>query len=265
MSEAAFAGLNARAFDAVTRAVDDGLPVEGDKISNVVRKALESGQLAVKHAEGKLAINAGLVRLADFTASSAAADLSVSSTLDLTDGAMDARLVLSGPQANGRPDIFMALKGPVTAPSRNIDVSALTGWLTLRSVENQAKRLKALQQAAPPPATEHPAPPQHEPSAKRESPPQAASAAVENPGANSIIAPPPKREPVRPAKKRAPSRPKLDPPPIAKREPAPVVHHRAPLHPRPQRAPSLPAPIDIHPLPVPGGIVAPEASVGPQR
>ena len=267
MNDAAFAGLNPRAFDAVTRAVDDGLPIEGGKISNVVRKALESGHLSVKHAEGKLAINAGLVRLGDFTASSAAANLSLSSTLDLTDGTMDARLVLSGPQADGRPDIFMALKGPVAAPSRNIDVSALTGWLTLRSVENQAKRLKALQQAAPPPPspTQYAAPPKQEPSAKSESPSEAASAAVENPGITSIIAPPPQREPTRPAKKRAPSRPKPNPPPIAKREPAPAIRHRAPLHPRPQRAPTLPAPIDIHPLPVPEGIVAPEASVGPQR
>ncbi|MEP7030911.1 MAG: hypothetical protein ABI830_08260, partial [Pseudolabrys sp.] len=55
--------------------------------------------------------------------------------------------------------IFMALRGSVAVPVRSIDVSALTGWLTLRAVDNQAKQLQALEaasrQAAPPvPKTE---------------------------------------------------------------------------------------------------------------
>ncbi len=267
VNNAAFAGLDPRAFDAVTRAVDDGLPVDGDKISNVVHRAMESGQLAVKGAEGKLAINAGLVRLADFTATSADSEFSFSSTLDLTDGAMDARLVLSGSKASGRPDIFMSLKGPVTSPARNIDVSALTGWLTLRSVENQAKRLKALQQAAPPPAPvpQQATPPKTGPapkSGKNASAPEAARVTVESP-TSALNAGPPKREPTRPVRKRSPSHPKQNPPPIATREQAPVVHHRATPH--RQQAPALPAPIDIHPLPVPQDIIAPEASVGRQR
>jgi hypothetical protein len=50
----------------------------------------------------------------------------------------------------------MALGGSVAAPARTIDVSALSGWLTLRAVENQAKRLQTIERAAPkaePPAT----------------------------------------------------------------------------------------------------------------
>ena len=39
----------------------------------------------------------------------------------------------------------MVLKGPLLSPSRTIDVSALTGWLTLRAVENQAKKLEAIE------------------------------------------------------------------------------------------------------------------------
>ncbi|MEJ2623908.1 MAG: AsmA-like C-terminal region-containing protein, partial [Pseudolabrys sp.] len=157
LKDASFAGLNPQAFDAVTRAVDDGLPVEGDKISELVRRALESGALPVKQAQGKLAVNAGLVQLDDFSASSPDASLSLTSSFDLTDGTVDARLVLSSAKEKGGPDIFMVLKGPATSPTRSIDVSALTGWLTLRSVENQAKRLKALQQAAPPLAPNQPA------------------------------------------------------------------------------------------------------------
>jgi large subunit ribosomal protein L24 len=79
--------------------------------------------------------------------------LSLAGNLDLTDGSIAARLVLSGSSqaAGARPDIFMALKGSVTAPSRSIDVSALTGWLTLRAVENQTKQLREIESASPQP------------------------------------------------------------------------------------------------------------------
>ncbi len=266
MKNATFAGLNPRAFDAVTDVVDAGLSIKGDEISNVVRKALESGQLAAEHAEGDLTVTAGLLRLADFTAKGSAADLSLTSTLDLTDGTIDARLVLSGSEASGRPDIFMSLKGPVTSPAREIDVSALTGWLTLRSVENQAKRLKALQQAAPPPALQQATPPRAEPATRSEkaeknsAAPARADATVESP-TSALNAAPPKRERAPPANARQPLRQKQIPaqqnsPSAAKRESAP---------PRRQQAPSLPAPINIHPLTAPGDIIAPEPSLGGQR
>ncbi len=263
LKNAAFAGLNPRAFDAVTDVVDAGLSVNGDEISNIMRKALESGQFAVKRAEGKLAANAGLVRLSDFAASSDDAELAISSTLDLTDSTLDARLVLSGSKASGRPDIFMALKGPVTLPARTIDVSALTGWLTLRSVENQAKRLKALQHAPPPAAPDvkrQPAQPMSGPSDKSQSPSEAATAGSPTSALNAETPPHPS---VRPAQKRVPLQPKPNPPPVARRDAAPASQHPAPD--RPRRAPALPAPIDIHPLPAPEAIVAPEVSVGPQR
>jgi large subunit ribosomal protein L24 len=41
----------------------------------------------------------------------------------------------------------VALNGPLAAPARSIDVSALTGWLTLRAVDNQAKQLRELENA----------------------------------------------------------------------------------------------------------------------
>ena len=147
--DAQFAGLDPRAFDAVTRAVDQGLAIDAARISDVVSKALDSGQLTVKHAEGTIAVSAGQVRLGNVTADSTDATLSLAGNLDLTDGSIDARLVLSGSgqAAGARPDIFMALKGPLAAPARNIDVSALTGWLTLRAVENQAKQLREIENA----------------------------------------------------------------------------------------------------------------------
>ena len=149
LSDAQFAGLDPRAFDAVTRAVDQGLAIDAVRISDVVSKALDSGQLAVKRAEGTIAVSAGQVRLSNVTADSKDAALSLAGNLDLTDGSLDARLMLSGSgqAAGARPDIFMALKGPVAAPARSIDVSALTGWLTLRAIENQSRQLREIENA----------------------------------------------------------------------------------------------------------------------
>jgi hypothetical protein len=46
------------------------------------------------------------------------------------------------------------LKGPINAPKRTIDAAALANWLALRAVEQQAKKLDALEgrEASPPPA-----------------------------------------------------------------------------------------------------------------
>jgi AsmA-like protein len=148
LSDAQFAGLDPRAFDTVTHAVDQGFVIDQTRISDLAGKALQSGNLPVKRAQGDLAIGAGQVRLSKFTADSSGAQLSAAGGLDLTTGLIDGRLVLSGAsEAGPRPDIFIALKGPVTAPERAIDVSALTGWLTLRSIEDESKKIRAIEQA----------------------------------------------------------------------------------------------------------------------
>jgi len=153
LSDAQFAGLDPRAFDAITRALDQGMAIDAVRISDVVSKALDSGQLAVKRAEGTIAVSAGQMRLSNVTADSKDAALSLAGNLDLTDGSIDARLVLSGSgqaagtKPNNLPDIFMTLKGPLATPARSIDVSALTGWLTLRAIENQSRQLRELENA----------------------------------------------------------------------------------------------------------------------
>jgi hypothetical protein len=151
LTDGQFAGLDPRAFDAVTRAVDQGLPIDAIRIGDVVRKALDSGQLLVKRADGKLTISAGQTRLSEVAIDSKDAELSLSGSADLTDGSIGARLVLSGSgrAAGARPDIFMALQGPAAAPSRMIDVSALAGWLTLRAIENQTRQLRVIEGQSP--------------------------------------------------------------------------------------------------------------------
>ncbi len=149
LNDGQFAGLDPRAFDVVARAVDHGLPVETPRVADLLGKAIDGGSLSLKHLEGPLAINVGQVRLDHVSVERKDAALSLAGNLDLTDGSLDARLILSGPDrgSGARPDVFMALKGPVAAPARSIDVSALTAWLALRSVENQARQLREIEEA----------------------------------------------------------------------------------------------------------------------
>ena len=282
LADAHFAGLDPRAFDAVTQAVDDGLAIDANRISDVVSKALQSGRLAVKHAEGTLAISAGQVRLTKFDAASDAAKLSLSGNLDLTGGALDARLVLSGAgeAAGTRPDIFMALTGPVAAPERSIDVSALTGWLTLRAIEIQAKKVRELEaeralererekklEEERARAVERQREQERARALERQREQERARAAQPPAGNGAAPSPAPigRAQPPAASNEAAAAAPlSLAPKPHLKPKPKPkIAPARASRH---QRAPALPPPVVISPLPAPGGAVRPEASaVGPQH
>ena len=147
LADGQIAGLDPHVFDAVNSAVDQGLNIDNSRISDFVNKSLEKGQLSLVRAESTMDATAGQIRFKDVSIVSKDAALSAAGTLDLTDGSINVRLALSGSgeAAGARPTILLALLGPFTAPTRSIDVSALTGWLTLRAVENQTKRLRAIE------------------------------------------------------------------------------------------------------------------------
>ncbi|MGI8526737.1 MAG: AsmA family protein, partial [Pseudolabrys sp.] len=153
LSQGQLSALNPRAFDAAIRAVDNGLPADAGKLATLTGNALDSGQLPVQNADADFVINAGQMRLDNATVKGEGADASLSGGVDLTDGTLDLRLVLSGPASGtaARPDVFLALRGPVSAPTRKVDVSALRGWLTMRAIERQSKRIEQIE-AAPRPA-----------------------------------------------------------------------------------------------------------------
>jgi hypothetical protein len=145
------------AFDIVTRAVDQGLPIDATRIGNRMEAALAISALPVPLAEGSIAASMGQLRLVDPVVHAKGAELAPTGSIDLTQSAIDARLVLSGPQIadasiGSHPDISIVLKGPIDAPKRTLDVAALANWLALRAVDQKAKRVDALEQAA----REHP-------------------------------------------------------------------------------------------------------------
>jgi large subunit ribosomal protein L24 len=148
LENAQLAGLNPRVFDAVIRAVDLGIPSDTDRIRDFVMTALETATLPASRAEATVTVTAGRARLSNVVARTSGADLAVSANVGLADATLDATLTLMGAQTLGgglRPAISIALKGPVAAPARTVDATALAQWLALRAVEQQSKQIDTME------------------------------------------------------------------------------------------------------------------------
>ncbi len=150
LESARLARLDPAAFGAVIRAVDQGLAIDAVRVRDRTDAALARDGLAVALAEGTITVNAGQARLGNVMVRAQGADLAASGSVNLAEGAVDARLTLlgaggPGAPANARPEIVVALKGPIDAPKRTIDATAFASWLALRAVEQQSKKLEVLE------------------------------------------------------------------------------------------------------------------------
>ena len=146
--DAEFVGLNPRVFEALTRAVDLGIQADTKQIREFVATLLYNGQLGVTKAQSTIEFVGGQARLVGSSVEAKGADLTVSGTLNLADATLDATLALSGATTSGvagRPAVSVTLKGPLAAPKYTFNADSLAGWLALRSVEQQSKRLEIIE------------------------------------------------------------------------------------------------------------------------
>jgi uncharacterized protein involved in outer membrane biogenesis len=148
-------GFDPAAIDAAIAAVDRGLPVDSPKVGDVVAAALDAGKLNVPLATGTISISAGRARITSAAVPAQGADVSLNALLDLAQQGLDARVTLLGtvkanaPGSGRRPELSVLFKGPIDAPRKNIDLPTFVGWLTLRSVERETKRLEDIQSKEP--------------------------------------------------------------------------------------------------------------------
>jgi hypothetical protein len=151
LADAHIAGLDPAAFVAAMAAADQSPAIVLAKIQPAVNAALASGHLAAPQGDAAMTITDGKVSVANMTLPAQdGAALSLSGALDLNTGAVDARMTLTAPPPARaliriRPEFAVMLKGPLAAPARSLDVSALTGWLTLRAAELQTRRLDSIE------------------------------------------------------------------------------------------------------------------------
>jgi large subunit ribosomal protein L24 len=151
LEEGQLVGLNPDLFGAVTRAVELGIPTDGPRIREFVKGALDNARLPVSKASAAIGISAGQARLRNFTIKADGSELEATANVDLSDATIDALLTLNGsrsPQDGVRPAVLVALSGALPSPTRTIDTNLLTGWLTLRALDQRAKQLDVMEQAA---------------------------------------------------------------------------------------------------------------------
>lgn len=148
LTNAQFAGVDPAAFGAAIRAADGGVAIDAPNVSAVVSAAMEKGRLTLAQGTAEATITGGQLRLTDARVPAlGGARLTLDGVLDLKTIAIDGRATLSGPPPSNalidtRPELTIRVKGPLAAPERNADVSALVGWLALRATEQQTRRLE---------------------------------------------------------------------------------------------------------------------------
>ena len=151
LADGHLAGFDTAAFDAAIHAADSSETIDAAKIRAAVGAASDGSRLAVPRADADVAMTGGQLRLGATTLPAPrGGELSLSGSLDLNRGALDARMTLAGSPATSalvhtRPEFSVTAKGPLAAPLRTLDVSALVGWLTLRSAELQTRRLESIE------------------------------------------------------------------------------------------------------------------------
>ena len=151
LNDGSFAGIDTAAFNAAIRAAGQNNTIELSNIHAAVSAAMQNSRLAVPQAKADLTIAAGQVHLANTTVNAQdGAKLSLDGILDLNGLAIDSHLTLSAqPAANAlisaRPEFAINIKGPLAAPERKLDVSALVAWLALRAAELQTRRLELIE------------------------------------------------------------------------------------------------------------------------
>jgi large subunit ribosomal protein L24 len=239
LEDAAFAWLDPKAFGAAVRMADQSAALDAAKVRDVVATVLDGGALGVPRLDAVLTIAAGQARIARTIVPAQGADLTLAGGADLADATLDARLTLTGPSfgdgsTTTRPDVLVLVRGPLAAPRRTVDVSALSGWLMLRTVERQARRLDAIEaerrDAAAREVESPPAPPPA---------PAPAPVSAALPSATTTDAPPITVPQAAPA-------PTVVPPPRPQRPARPPATSRAAP---PDQAPALPPPLEIMPAP----------------
>ena len=151
LRDAHFAGLDTAAFSAAIRASEDSAPLDAGKIRAAVNAAMDGGRLSIPHADADITMAGGQITIANAAMRAQdGATLSLAGTLDLKTEAIDAGVKLEQPPAANAlirlpPELTIAVKGPLAAPERTLDLSALMGWLTLRATEQQTRRLESIE------------------------------------------------------------------------------------------------------------------------
>jgi uncharacterized protein involved in outer membrane biogenesis len=251
LEQARLAGLDPRVFDVAIRASDSGQATDDARLKQIVDPVLSAGALPIGSAQIPFNIRDGRIRVGATTLDADGARAIVSGGYDIPADQADIRAALASTAVGGstsRPEIQLLAVGTPDALNRTIDVTALSSWLAVRTIDRETRRLDAIERGEPSPPPPAPLPVAIPPSAEPEMPD--ASAAIPPP-ADAVV---PRRLPVKP-KIVAPRLPLVPPPANAPAVNPQLTNPPAPVASQSQVAP-LPPPIDVKPAPG-AGVVKP--------
>src|SRR5262249_7727835 len=153
LTAAEIAAFNPATFDAVIGAIDQESTIDAAKVRDIATAALDRGNLRVQRADAAFTMAAGDMRLSTAILHGDGADLNATGHFKLPDRQPDARLTFAAPapaaSSAGRPELYLAVHGPLGATQRSVDATSLSAWLTLRAVDREASRIDAIEASRP--------------------------------------------------------------------------------------------------------------------
>lgn len=144
LSDAMVRRLDPQAIGRIEPQVEAGLALDAPKVSAALARELDKADLRLGRAAASFTISGGVARTGGIDAGSDAVRLGGVAAVDLRRLVLDADLTLQpvGPDA---PQVAVAFDGPMAAPVRKVDATSFTGWLSVRAVERETKRIEAME------------------------------------------------------------------------------------------------------------------------
>ncbi|MFC3692075.1 AsmA family protein [Chenggangzhangella methanolivorans] len=136
--------LDPAAIDRIEPQIEAGLALEAPKVAGALAREFGAADLRMKRASASFTMSGGVMRSGGLDAEADGVRLGGSATLDLRRLVFDADLSLQ-PARPEAPQVSVAFKGPLAAPVRVVEATSFTGWLSIRAVERETRRIEAME------------------------------------------------------------------------------------------------------------------------
>ncbi|WP_413988422.1 AsmA family protein [Labrys okinawensis] len=150
LKEPVLSGLSENAFNETVSAVDGGLANDPSHVKPAFMRSLAGEALNVSPITGNVSLAGGILRLSSTRTASANSTVTLSGLLDLSDLTVKSDVALMPADiADGfggpSPSIPVQIRGAIDNLQRDVDVSSLIAWLSIRGAEQQARKLEQLE------------------------------------------------------------------------------------------------------------------------
>lgn len=144
-------GFDSNAFPELLKLADG---IDGELNESALRPGIEksvlTGTTKVDKLEIPFNITGGRLRAANIAGENDEISFNADAEIGLLDGDLSARLAVAfepGEEAlaGAEPSVSLDWQGPLAAPERNIDITALNGFLSLRRFEQERRRVEIMQ------------------------------------------------------------------------------------------------------------------------